>query len=257
MILSPTPTCRTCRIRGAGYVISLGTSEGAIAWAISISQRQQANRKLLDAAESSSACNFNTSRERARDSVFPSRNPSPAGRGEQVLRTYFPSSLPPPLAPSFSLSLSLLEESWIIKRTWRCGKRPVASRLARDGGSLARCTLELPRPSASLLAAERRHRRTARRRRHAATHNCVSTRSVCGRLDNVMNVDIFPNADITYGPPLSASTALPLFYHHALSSLRDDVRRYQVSLPRRGMAKTPLLCLWPDSRSRRCNDSEI
>lgn len=37
-----------------------------------------------------------------------------------------------------------------------------------------------------------------RRRRRAATHNCVSTRSVCGRLDNVMNVDIFPNADITY-----------------------------------------------------------
>lgn len=34
----------------------------------------------------------------------------------------------------------------------------------------------------------------------AATHNCVSTRSVCGQLDNVMNVDMFPNADITYDP---------------------------------------------------------
>lgn len=89
----------------------------------------------------------------------------------------------------------------------------------------------------------------------AATHNCVSTRSVCGRLDNVMNVDIFPNADITYDPPPSASTALPLFYHHALSSLRDDVRRYRVSSPRRGIAKTPLLCLSPDSRSR--NDIAI
>jgi len=42
-------------------------------------------------------------------------------------------------------------------------------------------------------------RRTTRVRR-AATHNCVSTRNVCGQLDNVMNVDIFPNADITYDP---------------------------------------------------------
>lgn len=109
--------------------------------------------------------------------------------------------------------------------------------LVRDGGLL--CLVYSARRV--LRSASNDERRTTRVRR-AATHNCVSTRNVCGQLDNVMNVDIFPNADITYDPPSRpprvATPTFP-FYHHALSSLRDDVRRYQVSSARRGMAKTP------------------
>jgi len=56
----------------------------------------------------------------------------------------------------------------------------------------------------------------------------VYQHAVCAaKLDNVMNVDIFPNADITYDSLLSAFMLLSLFYH-VLSSLCDDVRQYQI-----------------------------
>lgn len=125
--------------------------------------------------------------------------------------------------------LSLSEESWITTRgTWCCaGMANVLWSFALRG--MAVC---LVYPSRHILrfasSGDHQRRRTARVLR-AATHNCVSTRSVCGQLDNVMNVDIFPNADITYDPPPSVSVLLSLFYHHALSSLRDDVRQYRIS----------------------------
>lgn len=67
---------------------------------------------------------------------------------------------------------------------------------------LRQCVLHLER---------RRDREETARTRRATTHNCVSTRSVCGQLDNVMNVDIFPNADITYDPsPSPVRCSIPL-----------------------------------------------
>lgn len=154
------------------------------------------------------------------------------GRSKQVLRTYFPNSCPShaflflshPLSPSLSLSLSLLlfpsltlslsiflsEESWITTRgTWCCctvlRTSDGLSRLEGMAWLLARYILL----GTSFVRFQRRRTKNGRARR-AATHNCVSTRSVCGQLDNVMNVDIFPNADITYDPPPSVSArALP------------------------------------------------
>jgi len=79
-----------------------------------------------------------------RDSVFPSRSRSPVGQSKQVLRTYFPNSC---FSLSLSLSLSPLppplseEKSWIIIRHVMMrpyGKRPMVSRLMRDGSLLAR-----------------------------------------------------------------------------------------------------------------------
>lgn len=77
---------------------------------------------------------------------------------------------------------------------------------SHKGWWLARVCSEYPAWRV-LRFASNDERRTTRVRR-AATHNCVSTRNVCGQLDNVMNVDIFPNADITYDPSLRSPRAI-------------------------------------------------
>lgn len=121
------------------------------------------------------------------------------GRSKQVLRTYFPNSYSSPSRRSHG-SPRVARGGALVWQT-SDGLSPY------EGWRFASPVYPPRRILRFASSGDRQRRRTARVLR-AATHNCVSTRSVCDQLDNVMNVDIFPNADITYDPPPSASAAV-------------------------------------------------
>lgn len=184
--------------------------------------------------ESFSVCNFNTCRY-AHDSVFPSRSRSPVGRSKQVLRTYFPNSYSPP--PLFlSLGGVMDHHAWhVVLR--RYGKRPrwrFARYILLDTSSAS-----LP---VSTINAEERRECCALPRIIVYQHAVCAANLITWWM---LTYSLMPILHTTHRP--QSPVLLSLFYHHALSSPRDDVRQYRISFTSSvGMIKMPLLCLWFD-----------